>query len=148
MLKFCIYLSLISLLLIISNHYFLDDNSLYFFSDNHSHHCFILYLDKYNITHKDLSIIEDYGVDILNIYPRNKLKIQTESIMEQLYVFNYYNALYLEKKYISILKKYSLHDDIDHINIFGINIDKIVVFSNFDNIYNLINKYPKITYED
>lgn len=134
------------LLLLIYNNKNLSKQSIYIFGDNNDHHRFTLYLDKYNFNHNDLNLLENYGIDILSVYPRNNLRVNLEEINNKLIVFQYYNDSFFEKKYLEILKRYSLYDDIEKIDIYGINIDKLIVYSNIENINNLIKDYPKVTY--
>ncbi len=145
--SFFIYVIIISLFLLY-NYYSLPKQNIYVFSDNNEHHRFTLYLDKYNFNHNELDFLENYGIDILSVYPRNNLKLDLEEIKIKLTEFHYYTEEYLEKKYRDVLKRYSLYDDMEKIDLYGINIDKLVVYSNMENIKNLISDYPKITYEN
>lgn len=98
-----------------------------------------------NITNITLDKIKNnFNIEFIRIYPKNKLAIEEDKIQTELEKFSYYAPESFIKRYREVLKKYGLFDDLEKIEIHGIPIKGIVVFCSKEEIQLLKNQYPKL----
>ncbi len=99
-----------------------------------------------NIYQVDDSFKDSY-LSVKEVYPRNKLSIIDEVVNRELDSFLYTSPLEITDKYKNILLKYGLYDDYDRVDIYGVSIEKVIVYtSKYDlDIFLLDNKNYKIS---
>ncbi len=102
----------------------------------------IIFLFGINVFGKELIINNDYikyeidintnirtlnNIDILKLEIEHNLVLNDEKVIEELNNINYINIDNYLNKYINILNKYGLYDDIDKVNIKGLKVKKILI---------------------
>lgn len=87
-------------------------------------------------------------IDILKLKIDHNLVINDEKILDELNKINYINIDNYIKRYINILKKYSLYDDIDDINIKGLKVKEMIVNINKEEFNKLKKQYNIKKYEE
>lgn len=93
-----------------------------------------------------LSYFQDFDIEIEVIYPKNNLVIVDDRINQQLFSFSYSTISNLTKKYLSIIEKYGLSEDVEKVKQYGVLISKVKIIATSNTLNALLEKYPDLQY--
>lgn len=146
------FLGIIVLLLfqvIIDNKIVVDNKQIDVFAENKpiiKNHYYISFR-KENCTSINLEdYFKEFNIELETIYPENKLIIEDERINQQLSSFTYVDQNTLQNKYIMILEKYGLYDDIEKVKQYGIIISKVEIKTSYQELKKLLQRFPNLQY--
>jgi len=113
---------------------------------------YTVYTSTDNINTNNLKeILNNFNSKYINIMPYindiYKNKIENQINYYQLDTTNYEISItrFIDN-YLKVLKSNGLYKDINMVNVEGVKISKIEVFTSINELNKIINKYPNVTY--
>lgn len=113
---------------------------------------YTVYTSTDNINTNNLkAILNNFNSKYINIMPYisdiYKDKIENQINYYQLDTTNYEISItrFIDN-YLKVLKSNGLYKDINMVNVEGVKISKIEVFTSINELNKIINKYPNVTY--
>lgn len=92
------------------------------------------------------SILKNNDYQIKKIYP-NINEIWPNNIKEELSEYSFDNLENFITNYIDKLKKYNLSEEISNVDISGIRINRVLIYTSKENIKKLKSQYNNIEYQ-
>ncbi|MBQ7140164.1 MAG: hypothetical protein IJO32_01515 [Bacilli bacterium] len=117
-------------------------------NENDYNYYYIEFKDGINIKNfnKINEMFNNLDFEIIEIYTTPNIKFN-ENLQNKLKKYSYDNIINYIDYYIKNLKKYNLDEEINNVNIFGIKIDKILIYTSKGNIEIIADKNKDITYK-